>query len=201
MSFKSELQTLVRNHQNSLSEAIEKIETSKNSGDYTPQGLYAQVELINLEFQTQVERNRERGLLIVSNAEESFRKNNQENVVSHLHDPGYQAGLANVLKLIEKGALTEGDFKNVVEAYKSDSLSLKSIRVALGESRNGTALLQYLPRMVEDQLDVFEKLRKNIIKSIREVQVENNYGAQMGLSWLLSALDKLDDNLILSEGE
>ena len=55
--------------------------------------------------------------------------------MNNLRDPGYQAGLANVLKMIEKGALSEDDFKDVIAAYKDDALSMKSIRMALGENR------------------------------------------------------------------
>lgn len=199
MSFKSELQSVVTIYQNNLNSAIKQINEMAEGGNYTPQGLENRVREINAEFQATAEIYQERGLQIISQAEEYFKSKNQSNTVNNLRDPGYQAGLTNVLKMIEKGALSEDDFKDVIAAYKDDALSMKSIRMALGENRNSAVFAQYIPLSREDKLEVFEQLRKNVAKFIRPVSVDNNYAALMSIGWLQEALKNLDDNLQLIE--
>lgn len=199
MSFKSELQSVVTAYQNNLNSAIKQINETAEGGNYTPQGLENRVKEINVEFQATAEIYQERGLQIINQAEEYFKNRNQENTVNNLRDPGYQAGLANVLKLIEKGALSKDDFKDVIAAYKDDALSMKSIRMALDETQNGAVFAQYIPLSREDNLEVFEKLRKNVRKFIRPVSANNNYGVLMSVGWLQEALKNLDDNLQLVE--
>ena len=199
MSFKSELQSVVTIHQNDLNSVIKQIKEMAEGGNYTPQGLENQVKEINAEFQETAEKNQQRGLQIISQAEEYFKNRNQSNTVNNLRDPGYLAGLANVLMMIEKGALSEDDFKDVIAAYKDDALSMKSIRMALGENRNSAVFAQYIPLSREDKLEVFEQLRKNVAKFIRPVSVDNNYAALMSIGWLQEALKNLDDNLQLIE--
>lgn len=199
MSFKSELQSVVTIYQNNLNSAIKQINETAEGGNYTPQGLENRVKEINAEFQATAEIYQERGLQIISQAEEYFKSKNQSNTVNNLRDPGYQAGLTNVLKMIEKGILSEDDFKDVIAAYKDDALSMKSIRMALGENRNGAVFSQYIPLSREDKLEVFEKLRKNVRKFIRPVSADNNYGILMSVGWLQEALKNLDDNLQLVE--
>lgn len=200
MSFKSELQSVVNRHQNNLNSAINEIKAAENSGNYTPNGIRAKVETINTEFKAGAEINQAQGLEIINRAEEYFNSRNQSNTVGNLRDPGYQAGLANVLNLIEKKALSEKDFIDIVAAYKDDELSIKSIRMALVESKK-SAFVAYLPETREDKLKVFEDLRKNVRKFIYPVTVDNNLVALMSVSWLQMALEKLDDNLQLTEGE
>ncbi len=200
MSFKSELQSVVNRHQNNLNSAINEIKAAENSGNYTPNGIRAKVETINTEFKAGAEINQAQGLEIISRAEEYFNSKNQNNTVSNLRDPGYQAGLANVLNLIEKNALSEKDFIDIVAAYKDDEFSIKSIRMALVESKK-SVFVAYLPETREDKLKVFEDLRKNVRKFIYPVTVDNNIAALMSVSWLPTALGKLDDNLQLTEGE
>ena len=200
MSFKSELQSVVNRHQNNLNSAINEIKAAENSGNYTPNGIRAKAETINAEFKAGAEINQAQGLEIISRAEEYFNSKNQNNTVSNLRDPGYQAGLANVLNLIEKNALSEKDFIDIVAAYKDDEFSIKSIRMALVESKK-SAFVAYLPETREDKLKVFEDLRKNVRKFIYPVTVDNNFAALMSVSWLQMALEKLDDNLQLTEGE
>lgn len=200
MSFKSELQSVVTVYQNNLNSAIKQINETAEGGNYTPQGLENRVREINAEFQATAEIYQERGLQIISQAEEYLKSKNQENTVNNLRDPGYQAGLVNVLKMIEKGILSEDDFKNVIAAYKDDALSMKSIRMALPMGKeNGAVLSQYIPPSLEDNLEVFEKLRKNVRKFIRPVSANNNYGVLMSVGWLQEALKNLDDNLRLVE--
>ena len=73
MSFKSELQSVVTIHQNDLNSVIKQIKEMAEGGNYTPQGLENQVKEINAEFQETAEKNQQRGLQIISQAEEYFK--------------------------------------------------------------------------------------------------------------------------------
>ena len=102
-----------------------------------------------------------------------------------------------MVRMLEKGILSENDFQTVIEAYKDDSISMRAIKEAVVGNHENRDLVSLLPVTQDDQQHFFEQLRKNAVKSIAPVSVESNTGALMGLSWILMVLDRVDENLLL----
>ena len=50
-----------------------------------------------------------------------------------------------------------------------------------------------------NQGEVFVQLRRSASKYIAPVNLDNNTVAQMGLSWFVKILDRMNDNLIMEE--
>ena len=55
----------------------------------------------------------------------------------------------------------------------------------------------YIPTTDLDQISIFETLRKNTRKYVTELSMHNKYSLEMNAKWLITAVDKLDDNLLL----
>ena len=197
MSIKAELKRVVDQHRKALQEAISQVQNDKGSGQYTPLGIQKRVEEINGSFGVTAIKNRETALALIEQAEKNFTDTNRSHSIKNLHDSGYQEGLSNVIRMLEKGILSENDFHTVIEAYKDDSISMRAIKEAVTGNHENRALMSLLPVTQDDQQQFFEKLRKNAIKSIAPVSVESNTGALMGLSWILMVMERVDENLIL----
>ena len=193
MSIKAELKRVVDQHRKALQEAILQVQNDKDSGQYTPLGIQKQIEEINGSFGATAIKNRETALGLIEQAEKNFTDTNRSHSIKNLHDSGYQEGLSNVVRMLEKGILSENDFQTVIEAYKDDSISMRAIKEAVVGNHENRDLVS----TQDDQQHFFEQLRKNAVKSIAPVSVESNTGALMGLSWILMVLDRVDENLLL----
>lgn len=197
MSIKAELQSVVKTCKSNLARASQELNKAKDGGGYTPAGLQAKAEELRVEYSFQAEKSMSKALALVAEAEDNYKKGVQATTATNLHDSGYQAGLANVLQMMKNGILSEDDFQNVIKAYEGDSLALKAIKAELLQAPGGTSLLKYMHYTNEDQGDAFAQLRKNINKGMSGSPVENPQGKDFTLSWLIAAIEKLDDNLLL----
>lgn len=197
MSYKSELQSVIKMYKRNLEGTIQQINQARDSGSYTPQGLSSFVESINETFSSTADQNRESALKIIRKAEDAFKSENQRIVVGNLNDGGFQMGLLNAVNALKHNEVSEEDFKCIVEAFKEDSFAINRIKEALKESKNGAAYAGMLPYTYEDQIKLFGKLKTNTVKYIRPVTVGNNSGAQMGIQWLLDSIETLRDDLLL----
>jgi len=73
----------------------------------------------------------------------------QENTIGKLSDSGYQAGLANTVKLFEVGAVTIDTGKELIEYYREDRNALSLIKAILEKSPSSEdtlSLIDYLPK-------------------------------------------------------
>lgn len=196
MSYKAELKTVIESYQGFLKQAINDIDTARDSGQYTYQGIQQKTQEISEAFQKNTEALQTKALNIIDRAEAHLVKDVEKSTISYLHDSGHQTGLANALRMIENSLLTSADAKNIVEAFKNDNLAVRSLKAAfLANPVQG--FVAEFPATQEDNLDALAQLRKNVAKLVRPISPDNNYAVKMVSSWLLKAMDNLNDNLQL----
>lgn len=111
-----------------------------------------------------------------------------------LSDGGYQSGLANVLKMLEIGAITEQqDIQNIIDAYKGDYNALAAVKTVLTNSaqENLKFYATFIPKDTRDESRrLLRQLRKNIDYEINIYSVENALGGQVaGFTNLSLALE------------
>lgn len=95
-----------------------------------------------------------------------------------LADAGYQAGLSNVLKMIELDAIqNEADIKNIIETYQGDFNAMATVKASLAKStKPEVKKLAYL--VPEDTRETTRKLlnqlQANVNSYMNETNVQNS---------------------------
>ena len=106
--------------------------------------------------------------------ESKWRKNS----VGKLSDLNYQIGLANTIKMIETGAITDKeDFKNIIEVYKEDCNALATIGKLVSTNIKLSAELPKDNRQYNKK--VLNDLRSNIEKYINPSNILDSMSMAM----------------------
>jgi len=197
MSIKTELAGVYNSYMRKLTEAINQVKNVTSNGEYTPDGQRVQLDAINKAFVNDVTFFRDRALSYINQADQRFKDSKKTNTASNLRNGEYQAGLSNVLKILEAGAIDDNDFINIIEVYKNDSIALSAIKTVVLKNEKLRNMSGYIPTTDLDQISIFETLRKNTRKYVTELSMHNKYSLEMNAKWLITAVDKLDDNLLL----
>ena len=113
-----------------------------------------------------------------------------------LLDAGYQAGFANVLKMLELGAIkTEEDVKSIVATYEGDYAALAAIKAVLGKTEDPEKL-QFAGLVPEDTRgktkELLQKLQQNVETYVGTLGDDVLFGLD-GMSSFVN--DRLNDNL------
>jgi hypothetical protein len=167
------------------------------SGEYTLDGQHVQLEAINRSFINDVTFFKNQALGYIDQAEQRYKDIKKSNAVGNLRNGEYQAGLTNVLKILETGTMEDDDFSNIIEVYKNDSIALNAIKTAVLKNERMRNMAGYIPSSDLDQISTFEALRKNTRKYVTEISMYNKYSLDMNAKMLISMVEKLDDNLLL----
>lgn len=81
-------------------------------------------------------------------------------------DAGYQAGLSNAVKMLEKGVITEKeDVQNIIDTYTGDYSALALIKTVLVKSENAT-LRDCALLIPADNRRLLGQLRDNVDQNI-----------------------------------
>lgn len=197
MSFKTDLLNTYRLYTNKLTDTIQQIEEVTASRSYTISGQQERIEEINKVFLDGATTLRSRALGTIDQAEQSYLAIKKLNAADTLKNGDYQAGLSNVLKILENGTMDQGDFTNIIDVYKNDSIALQAIKTVVMNNSKAHDLMGFIPSTDQDQTSAFNMLRKNTKKYTTAIAINNKYGLKANAKVLISAVDNLDDNLLI----
>jgi hypothetical protein len=196
MSRKSELISGMKSYQARQEEFKEKITAISRSLDFTPVGAAQRIEELSKPFEEVAIKSHDKVISIIDNGIKALEDKWRANSAGRLKDSAYQIGLANAIKMIEAGAITDKeDFKNIIEVYKDDYNALSTIRNILGTDTNEIELKMMIPndsRAYNKKL--LNDLRKNVDGYINPLVVKDSISMIMD-SLLQFVEDRLNDDL------
>lgn len=196
MSRKSELINGMRNYKARQEEFKEKITAISRSLDFTPVGAAQRIEELSKPFEEVAVKSHDKVVSIIDGGLKALEDKWKANSAGRLKDSAYQIGLANAIKMIEAGAITDKeDFKNIIEVYKDDYNALSTIRNILGTDTNDIELKMMVPKDSRAyNKKLLNDLRKNVDGYINPLVVKDSISMIMD-SLLQFVEDRLNDDL------
>lgn len=131
MSAKSELIKVLTNYRNAYEQVRAQIDQIRKNPDYTEEGKVNLIDPIVTNFVPSVDQARQAAAAVIQGALEAL---DSFGVVAgmtggaHLRDAGYQAGLANVLHMLEIGALDADEVRRIAKEYEGDYAAIATMR-------------------------------------------------------------------------
>ncbi|MDU2490770.1 MAG: hypothetical protein E7D27_09285 [Clostridium celatum] len=133
MSKKSELLNVIEGYKRQQELFKSKVTEIESRQYLMQEGKEIEIEKIATPFKEVAQNAQNKALEILNSGIEVLEKKWRDNSVGKLSDSNYQIGLANTIKMIEAGAITnQEDFKNIINTYKDDYNALATIKSLLG---------------------------------------------------------------------
>lgn len=176
MSKKSELLNVIESYKGKQESFARKVNEILKNGDLTQEGAERRINELAGPFEIIAENTNIRAIGILNDGIEALEKKWRDNSTGKLTDSNYQIGLANAIKMIETGAITnQEDFKNIIEVYKDDYNALATIRNLLGTDMDKGDLLMLIPKdNREYNKKALSNLRNNIESNINPSNIRNS---------------------------
>lgn len=166
MSKKTQLIKVFKDYKEKY-EAVQakKIEIDK-SELYTPEGREEVIRKLLGNFEPIVQQDHDEAVKIINQGLEALAMVWKNSSAGKLTDSGYQAGLSNVIKALELGAIREkDDIQNIIDTYSGDFNALAMIKKILKNSNDETLVL-YASMVPEDNRDknkhLLNQLKRNV---------------------------------------
>ena len=219
MSAKSELIKVLTNYRNAYEQVRAQIDQIRKNPDYTEEGKVNLIDPIVTNFIPSVDQARQAAAAVIQGALEaldSFCVVAGMTGGAHLRDAGYQAGLANVLHMLEIGALDADEVRRIAKEYEGDYAAIATMRkLCAGRGWAAAGVMDIFPKDTrEHRRQVLVQLLRNIeqyiniapLKSSGAVKAWNaaNHGVTSDIPKLLDGLvafinNKLGDDLSMDE--
>ena len=219
MSAKSELIKVLTNYRNAYEQVRAQIDQIRKNPDYTEEGKVNLIDPIVTNFVPSVDQARQAAAAVIQGALEAL---DSFGVVAgmtggaHLRDAGYQAGLANVLHMLEIGALDADEVRRIAKEYEGDYAAIATMRkLCAGRGWAAAGIMDIFPKDTrERRRQVLVRLLYNVeqyiniapLKSSGAVKAWNaaNHGTPADIPKLLDGLvafinNKLGDDLSMDE--
>lgn len=219
MSAKSELVKVLTNYRNAYEQVRAQIDQIRKNPDYTEEGKVNLIDPIVTNFVPSVDQARQAAAAVIQGALEAL---DSFGVVAgmtggaHLRDAGYQAGLANVLHMLEIGALDADEVRRIAKEYEGDYAAIATMRkLCAGRGWAAAGIMDIFPKDTrEHRRQVLVRLLYNVeqyiniapLKSSGAVKAWNaaNHGVPSDIPKLLDGLvafinNKLGDDLSADE--
>ena len=199
MSKKTELINVFKTYNNKNVDILEKIAAINNSNDFTPAGAEKKINDITSNFESVATQYHDKAISIIDGGLKALEDKWRANSAGRLSDSNYQIGLANTIKMIEAGAITDQeDFKNIIDVYKDDYNALATIRNILkSDDIKYIELAMLIPKdNRENNKRLLNQLRNNIDININPHIIKNNVSMSLE-SMARFVTDRLGDNLEL----
>jgi len=203
MSKKTELINLFKEFKNRYETVQAQVEEIRKSEAYTEIGREQAIKQLLDGFAPTVQLYHDKAIAVIDQGLEGLTEKWRKGSTGKLFDAGYQAGLANVVKMLEMGAVTEKeDVQNIINAYIGDYSALALIKTVLVKSEN-TSLKDCALLIPADNREynrrLLGQLRDNVDQNM------NIYTFNQGLasvsmsmdSFVQFVTDRLGDNLEL----
>ena len=203
MSKKTELINLFKEFKNCYETVQVRVEEIRKSEAYTENGREQAIKQLLDSFAPTVQLYHDKAIVVIDQGLEGLAEKWKKGSTGKLFDAGYQAGLTNVVKMLEMGAVTEKeDVKNIIDTYTGDHSALALIKTVLAKSENAalrdsTILIPADNREYNRRL--LGQLRDNVDQSMR---IYNYYQGVSSVSMSIDGMiqfvtDRLGDNLEL----
>jgi len=203
MSKKTELINLFKEFKNRYETVQAQVAQIQRNVAYTEIGREQAVKQLLDSFAPTVQLYHDKAIAAIDQGLEGLAERWKKGSTGKLFDAGYQAGLANVVKMLEMGAVTEKeDVQNIIDTYMGDYSALALIKTVLAKSES-IALKDCALLIPADNREynrrLLGQLRDNVDQSM------NIYTFNQGLASVSMSIDgmiqfvtdRLGDNLEL----
>lgn len=186
MSKRNDLSALFKGYKEKYDSLQAAIKEVRSSTLLTDEGKGQEIQRLKAEFAPTVQNYHDAAISIIDEESTNLSAKWSAAVISKLSDGNYQAGLSNVLKMIETGSITrKEDMQVIIDTYKEDPMAMSSIRNMLTEnskpdvehkynsfnSETAVSFADMIPRdSRERNTQLIQQLRGNVDKYIN---VEN----------------------------
>lgn len=136
MSKKTELINIFSEYKSRYEAVQAKVMEINKSVAYTPVGREQAISQAITEFAPTVQLYHDKAVGVIDAGLGALAEKWKNSSAGKLADGGYQAGLANVIKMLEIGAVREqDDVQNIIDTYAGDFNALAAIREILKQSK------------------------------------------------------------------
>lgn len=198
MSKKRELINVIESYKGKQEVFKNKITEISNIQELTQMGIEKRINELAGPFEVVAQNAHDKAIQILDSGIEALEKRWRDNSTGKLKDSNYQIGLANTIKMIETGAITnKEDFKNIIEVYKDDYSALATIKSLLEKNSNNLELLMLIPKDNRDyNKKILNDLRNNIESYINPFNIKDSL--TMSLDGMIQFINtRLKDDFIL----
>ena len=201
MSKKIELITLFKEFKNRYETVQAQVAEVQRNVAYTERGREQAVKQLLNGFAPTVQLYHDEAIAAIDKGLEGLTERWKKSSTGKLFDGGYQAGLSNVVKMLEMGAVTEKeDVQNIIDTYIGDYSALALIKTVLAKSEHASlkdcALLIPADNR-EYNRRLLGQLRDNVDQSMN-IYTFNQGVVPMSLDGMIQFVtDRLGDNLEL----
>lgn len=196
MSKKSELVNVIEGYRGKQDVFRNKITEINETKELTPIGKEKRINELAAQFEVVAQNAHDKAIQILDSGIEALEKKWRDNSIGKLKDSSYQIGLANTIKMIETGAISDKeDFKNIIGVYKDDYNALATIKNLLGTDKDKLGLHMLIPKDNRQyNKKALNDLRNNIEKYINPFNVKDSL--TMNLQGMIDFLNtRLKDDL------
>lgn len=139
MSKKTELINLFKEFKNRYETVQIQADEIRKSAAYTEIGREQAIKQLLDGFAPTVQLYHDKAVAAIDQGLEGLAERWKKGSTGKLFDAGYQAGLSNVVKMLEMGAVTEKeDVQNIIDTYTGDYSALALIKTVLTKSEHPT---------------------------------------------------------------
>ena len=199
MSKKTNLINIFKEYNTKHENILSRINEIKTSTDFTPTGAEKTVNEIISKFESTATQYHDKAVSLIDEGLKGLYDKWKAGSSGKLSDSNYQIGLANTIKMIEVGAITEvEDFKNIIEVYKDDFNAVATIRNLLkSDNPKYIELSMLIPKdNREYNKKILNDLRNNVDVNINPHTISNY--TSMALDGMIQFVnDRLGENLEL----
>lgn len=203
MSKKTELINLFKEFKNRYETVQAQVAQIQRNVAYTEIGREQAVKQLLDSFAPTVQLYHDKAIAAIDQGLEGLAERWKKGSTGKLFDAGYQAGLANVVKMLEMGAVTEKeDVQNIIDTYTGDYSALALIKTVLAKSES-IALKDCALLIPADNREynrrLLGQLRDNVDQSMN-IYTFNKGLASVSMSmdsFVQFVTDRLGDNLEL----
>ena len=176
MSKKIELLNVIESYKGNQEVFKNRITEIVENTDLTQEGAEKRINELAGPFEVIAEGANTKAIQILNDGIEALEKKWRDNSIGKLTDSNYQIGLANTIKMIEAGAITNReDFKNIIEVYKDDYNALATIKNLLGTDKDKLELYTLIPKdNREYNKKALNDLRNNIESYINPFNIKDS---------------------------
>ncbi len=145
----------------------QKVEIDKSTL-YTPEGRVNAIAKLLTDFAPTVQAYHDKAVEIIDTGLAALAEKWKSSSAGKLMDSGYQAGLSNVIKMLELGAVQEKeDLQNIIDTYAGDFNALAVIKKVLKNSGNKVLQDVVIPEdNREKNKQLLAQLRENVDRNI-----------------------------------
>lgn len=196
MSKKSELVNIIEGYKGKQEVFKNKITEISGNIELSQEGAEKRINELAGPFEVVAQNTHDRAIQILNDGIAALEKRWRDNSTGKLKDSNYQIGLANTIKMIETGAITnKEDFKNIIEVYKDDYNALATIKNLLGTDKDKLELYTLIPKdNREYNKKALNDLRNNIESYINPFNIKDSL--TMNLESMINFINtRLKDDL------